>query len=69
MGDATTLDKRVSSPRRKGKFWASRFLIPSLCFLIWKMGTISMAYRKRLVQCLALVLNKYWSSFPRGWQD
>lgn len=30
MGDDTTLDKRVSSPRRKGKFWASRFLIPSL---------------------------------------
>lgn len=42
--------------------------LPSLCFLIWKMGTISMAYRKRLEQCLALVLNKYWSCFPRGWQ-
>lgn len=30
LGDATTLDKRVSSPRRKGKFWASCFLAESL---------------------------------------
>lgn len=39
------------------------------CLLVWKMGTVPVAYGKHFAQCLFLVHSKYWPSFPRGWRD